>query len=164
MLFKVDLQVLVPCNGGADLRRRLAEFGLLVGKEAFLGAGGTFGSMQPLEATPQAGMAQGQIAAAVAGKLVNHVADLGYLLVDVPLPGIAEIRPREFCAGQDGRQGAYSERCGGVVGRNVVGRIGPLRIAHGSQGECRNGQYPAALQHMLHKTSLGDILSGLGLK
>ena len=39
LLCKVDLFVFVPSNGGADLSRILAELGLLIGKEAFLGAG-----------------------------------------------------------------------------------------------------------------------------
>ena len=36
---QIDLLVLMPGNGGANLRWRFAELCLLVGKEAFLGAG-----------------------------------------------------------------------------------------------------------------------------
>ena len=51
--------------------------------------------MVGLIATAQAGVAEGAIAAAVAGKLVEHAADLDRLLVGVDLPRITEVRPRQ---------------------------------------------------------------------
>ena len=95
-LFQIDLLVLVPGNGGADLRRLLAELGLLIGEEAFLGAGGALGPVQTFKTAAQAGVAQGPIAAAVAGKLVDHAADLSHLLINVLLPGISEVLPSSF--------------------------------------------------------------------
>ena len=72
----IDL-VLVARDAGADLRGRFAELGLLVCEEAFLGAGGALGAVQPFKATAQAGVAQGAVAAAVAGQLVGHAAHFG---------------------------------------------------------------------------------------
>lgn len=57
LFFKVDALVLVARDGGANLRGRFAELGLLVGEETFLGAGGALGSVQRLKAAAQAGMA-----------------------------------------------------------------------------------------------------------
>ncbi len=74
--FQVDLLVLVPGDGRANLRRLLAKLGLLVGEESFLGAGRALGSVQTLKAAAQAGVPKRAIAAAVAGQLVNHAADL----------------------------------------------------------------------------------------
>ena len=83
-------------------------------------------------------MAQGAVATAVAGKLVEHVADLDRLLVDVNLPGVAEVLAGQLRAGEDRRQGAHFERGGGVIGGNIVGRVGPLRIA--GRGDGKDGQ------------------------
>ncbi len=118
---------------------------LPVGEEGLLGAGGALGAVQPLIATAQAGVAQGAVAAAVAGKLVEHVAHLGRLLVDVHLPGIAEVLAGQLRARQDRRQCAHLERGGGVVGRHIVGRVRPLRIAGCCDGEDSQTENPAAL-------------------
>ena len=49
--------------------------------------------MQPFEATAQAGMAEGAVAAAIAGQLVDDAADLRDLLIDVQLPRIGKFSP-----------------------------------------------------------------------
>src|SRR5437899_702052 len=86
-LFQVDAFVFVPGDGGADLRRALAQLGLLIGEKAFLGAGGALRAVKRFEAAPQAGMTESAVATAIAGKLVNHAADFGGLFINVDLPG-----------------------------------------------------------------------------
>jgi len=49
LFIQINLLVLVPGYGSANLCGRLAELCLLVGEEPFLGAGGALGSVQPLK-------------------------------------------------------------------------------------------------------------------
>jgi hypothetical protein len=91
LLFEVDTLEFVALDGSADLGRRFAQFGLLVGEEAFFGAGGALRAVQALKAAAQAGMAKSTVAPAVAGELVEDVPDAGGLLVDVHLPGVLEV-------------------------------------------------------------------------
>lgn len=60
--------------------------------------------MQPLVTTAQAGVPKSAVATAVAWKLVEHVADLRRLLIDVHLPGIAEVFARQLRSRQKWRQ------------------------------------------------------------
>ena len=90
LLFEVDGLIFVTGNGGADFGWCSAKFGLLVNEEAFFGASRAFGAMQALKAASQAGMAEGAIAAAVAGQLIGDAADFRHLLVNMYLPGITE--------------------------------------------------------------------------
>ena len=53
-------------DAGPDLRGGLAQLSLLVSVEAFLGAGGTLRAVRRFIATPQAGVAERAIAAAIA--------------------------------------------------------------------------------------------------
>ena len=46
LFVEVDLLVFMPGDGGPNLRGRFAELGLLIGKEAFLRAGGALGPVQ----------------------------------------------------------------------------------------------------------------------
>jgi hypothetical protein len=57
LLLQVDGFVVVAGDAGANLSGRFPELRLLVGVEAFLGAGGALGAVQPLKATAQAGVA-----------------------------------------------------------------------------------------------------------
>ncbi len=123
LLFEVDALVLMAGDAGADLSGGLAGLGQAIGVEGFLSAGGALGSMQALVAATQAGVAQGAIAAAVAGQLIDDIANFDCLLIDVDLPGIAEVLTGEFGASEDGRQGADFERRGRVVSRNLVSRV-----------------------------------------
>ena len=109
-------------DGCADLGWGFAQPGLLVGVEAFLGAGGALGAVESLEAAAQAGVAESAVATAVAGKLVGHAGNFGHLLVDVDLPWVTEVFACKLAAGEDGWQGADFEWSRGVIGRNVVGR------------------------------------------
>jgi hypothetical protein len=127
---EVNRLVLAPRNGSSNLRRRFAQLGLLVSKQALFGAGGALGAVQAFKAAPQAGMTQSAVTAAVAGQLVENVAHLGCILVDVHLPGIAEVISSQFGAGKNWRQRRNLQRCGGMIGRNILGRIRPLGIAH----------------------------------
>ena len=145
-------------DAGANLCRGLAELGLRIGIERFLSAGGALGAVRILIATAQAGMAQGAVATAVSGKLVEDVADLDRLLVDMDLPGILEVLSSELAACQDGRQGAYFERGGGVIGGNIVCWIGPLRIAGRSDGKDGQTQEPATLDQVFHGKTLQLIV------
>src|ERR1035437_10339010 len=159
LLLQIDALVLVADNGGANLRGSLAQLGLLVSKEAFLGAVGTLRAVRGLIATVQAGVAQGAVATAIAGKLIDHAADLDRLLITVDLPWIAEVFAGEFLAGKNRRQGAHLERRGGMVGRNIVGRVRPLCIAGSGNGTDSQSENPAALHPVVrHKTPLAPIL------
>src|SRR5579863_1695384 len=120
LLFEVDAFIFVTANCLANLRGSLAQLCLLVGKEAFFGAGGTLRPVHRFKATTQAGMAQGAVATAVARQLINHAAHLGDLLINVDLPGITEIIPRELVSGNDGRKRSKFERGRGMVSRHIV--------------------------------------------
>ena len=76
------------------------------------------------------------------------------LLVDVLLPGIDEVFAGELGALEDGRQLGYLERSGDMIGGNVVGWVGPLRIA--GRGEDKDGEAhgPAAFDRILHGNTL----------
>ena len=86
-------------------------------------------------------MAQGAVAAAIARQLVNHAADLGRQLIGMHLPVVTEVGGRSAARRENRRQGVNVERRRGVIGGNVVGRVGPLRITGRSEGE--NGQSQA---------------------
>jgi len=145
LLLEVDAFVLVALDGGADLGRRLAQSGLLVGEKALFGAGGALGAVQAFEATAQTGMAQGPVTAAVARKLVEDIPNPGSFLVDVHLPGVLEVLTGEPRSGKDGRQGADLERRCRVIGRYLVRRVGPLRVACNGDGTNGDSQDPAEL-------------------
>ena len=49
-----------------------------------------------------------------------------------------------------------------MICRNIFSWIRPLRVADSRKREYSQGQDPATLQQVLHKTSLAVILSGLG--
>ena len=153
MLLEIDGFVVVPGDAGANLRGRLTLLCQAVGVERFLGTRGALGAVQTLVATAQAGVAKSPIAAAVAGKLVEDVADFARLLIDVHLPGITEILAGQLGAGEDGRQSAYLQGCGRVIGGNFVCRIGPLGIA--GEGDSKDGkkQAPTLLGARDHKTN-----------
>jgi hypothetical protein len=51
---------------------------------------------------------------------------------------------------ENGRQGMNIERRRRMVGRNIVGRIRPLRVAGGGKSEDRKGPEPAAFEEVLH--------------
>jgi hypothetical protein len=142
---EIDRFVLAALDAGADLSGRPALLRLLVRVEAFLGAGGARGSVQAFKATAQAGMAQGAVAAAVAGELVSDAAHLGDLLIYVALPGILKAGSGELGAMQDGRKRAHFQRRRGVIGGHVAGRVGELRVAGRSERGDGDGQGPAAL-------------------
>jgi hypothetical protein len=143
----------VPRNGFAYLRGRLAEFCLLVCEQAFFGAGGALGAMQALETTAQAGVAQGAVAAAVAGKLIDNAADFGHLLIDVLLPVVLEVVPGQLVSGKDGRQGADFEWRGRVIRGNIVSGIGKLRIAGRSEREDAQCQEQSPMGKLFHQGS-----------
>jgi len=92
LLFEIDGFEGVFFDGVADLGRSLSESSLLVGEDCFLGAGGALGAVQALKTAAQAGVSQGAVAPAIAGELIEHISDMGGLLIDVELPGILERR------------------------------------------------------------------------
>src|SRR5208283_4319151 len=151
LLFEVDLFVLVASDAGADLGGRPSGLGLEIGVEAFGGADVALGAVDGLVAAMQAGVAEGPVAAAVARQLINDARDLRRQLIGAHLPVVAEVRSLELRAVEDGRNGLDVERRGRVIGRNVFGRVRPLRIAGG--GECGDGQTkdPAAVDRVTHE-------------
>ena len=144
LLLEVDALEGMVFDGVADLCWGLAEPGLLIGVEGFLGAGGALGAVVALKAATQAGVSEGAIATAITGELVEHAADFGGLLVDVHLPWVAETLAGEPGAAEDGRQGADLERSGSVISRDLVGRVGPLGVAGSGEKDGGKGQDPAA--------------------
>jgi len=150
-LFEIDGFVFVSRDAGANLRGGPSLLRLLVGVEAFLSAGGALGGVRGFIATVQAGVAQGAIAAAIAWELVDDARDLGRELIGVHLPRVAEVRSRQLGAVENRRQGVDIERGGGVIGGNVVGGVGPLRVAGGSEREDCQRPGPTALEKVLHR-------------
>ena len=110
LLIEIDGLVVVARDAGANLRGCPASFGLVVGVEAFLGAGGALGAVQVFIATVQAGVAEGAIAAAVAGQLIDDAGNLRGQLVDANLPVVAEVRARQLRSVKNRRQCTYVER------------------------------------------------------
>ncbi len=106
LLLQINTLVFVADDGGANLRGSFAQLCQLVGEEVLLGAVGTLSRVRGLIATVQAGVAQGAVAAAVAGKLVDHTADLDCLLMAMHLPRVAEMLAGELFAEENRRQGA----------------------------------------------------------
>ena len=88
----------------------------------------------------------------------RHVAHLGRLLVDVDLPGIAEILAGELIARHNGRKRREFERSGGMVGGNIVGGVRPLRIA----GDGGSGRNTASIHRRLNCSSVHSLTSGNG--
>jgi hypothetical protein len=140
----------VARDGFPNLCWSLAKLGLLVSKEALFGAGGTLSAVQALKTTAQAGMAQGAVAAAIAGKLIGHAGDFGHLLVDMDLPGIAEVFAGELVTGKNRRESRDFERRGRMIGRNFVGRICKLGVAacgEREDAECNEATVHGELFH-----------------
>ena len=104
LLFQIDRLIRMGCNSGADLHGGLTEPGLLVGIDAFLGAGGALRSVEGFKAAAQAGVAEVAVAAAIAWELVNYVAYLSRILIDMDLPRIAEAVTGKPGSGDDWRQ------------------------------------------------------------
>ena len=123
LLLQVDALVLAAADSGTNLGRGLASPGLAVGDEDLFGASGALSAVQPLETTPETGVAQSPIAAAIAWKLKDHIPYLGCLLINVDLPGVAEVLTGELGTGKDRRQRAQFERSGLVICRNIVCRV-----------------------------------------
>ena len=96
MLLECDAFVVAVGDAGADFGGGLALPGHAISVDAFFGAGGALGAVQALKAAAQAGVAEGAIAAAVAGQLIKDVPDFCGLLVDMNLPGILEVRACEL--------------------------------------------------------------------
>jgi hypothetical protein len=145
LLLEIDVLVDVLGDTGADLGGSLAGLGHGVSIEGLLRAGGALGAVQTLITTAQAGVAESAVATAVAGELVNHVTYFGGLLIDVHLPGIAEVFTSKPGSGEDRRQRADLERSGGMIGRDLVCRVGPLRVADGGDGEDGETEDKAAI-------------------
>jgi hypothetical protein len=152
LLLEVDALVLMPRDSRANLLGRLSQLRLLVGVEAFLGAGRALGPVQRFEAAPQAGVAQGTVAAAVARELVDHTAHLGHLLIHVDLPGKAEILAGQLVSRHNRGQRGEFQRSRRMVGRhvNVIGGVGELGVAgHRGRGSDQSQNQPA-LDQVLH--------------
>ena len=109
-LAQVDGLVLMAGDAGANLRRRPAGLGFVIGVETFSGADVAFGGVRCLVATMQAGVSEGAIAAAVARELVDDAGDLRGQLIDANLPVIAEVRARQLSSVKNGRQCVNIER------------------------------------------------------
>ena len=107
MPLEINTLELVPVDCFANLGRGLSEFGLLIGEEPLFGAGRALGAVEPFKAAAEAGMAESAIAVAIARQLVEDVSDLRGLLVDMDLPGEAEVVSGEAGSGENRRQGAY---------------------------------------------------------
>src|SRR5580704_2738829 len=104
-------------------------------------------------------MAEGPVAAAVAGQLENNVADLRHLLVNVDLPREAEVFTAQLRTAHDRRQRGKFKGSRRMISRDIVGGVRPLGIA--GHGDCCNhqAQDPPALYGVLHsRVSLHSIV------
>ena len=140
----------VAGDADANLRRGPTSFGLEVGVEAFGSADVALGGMRVFVAAVQAGVTQRAVAAAVARKLIDHAGNLRGQLIGAHLPVIAEAGAGELGTVQDGRNGMNVEWRLGVIGRNVVGGVGPLRVASGGKSENGESQDPAMVKRGCH--------------
>ena len=109
---------------GANLGRGLALLRLLVGVDGFLHAGGAGRSVRSFKAAMQAVVSHHPVAMAVAGLLMQYGGNLCRHLVGGDLVGMGEVDAGKLISAKDGGRGLPGS--GGVVGRNVVGGVGPL--------------------------------------
>src|SRR6185312_3762696 len=123
---QIDRFEFLALDAGANLFGRPALLRFLERVGAFFRAGGTDGAVGAREATVQAGMAEGTVAAAITGKLIEDAGNLGGLVVDLNLPLLAEEGSGELRAGEDGRQRLSFGGRLAVEGRDVRLGIGPL--------------------------------------
>jgi len=63
---------------------------------------------------------------------------------------IAEVGSRELGAMKQRRDGLKIQRGRGVIGRNVVGRVRPLRVAGYGEGENGQSNGPTGCDRMSH--------------
>jgi len=150
LLFEVDAFVVVARDAYADLGGSLAGLGEPVRVESFFGACGALGAMQALITASQTCMAQRAITTAVTGELVERIADVGGLLVDMHLPRVAEIVACKLRPGENRRKSADLQWRSGMVGGDFVGGVGPLRVTCGGESENRKRQDPAVFHDVLH--------------
>ncbi len=105
---------------------------------SFLGANGARSGVQSFVATPQAGVSDLTVAAAVARQLIEHDPYFGRLLVGMDLPRIAEILTFQLSAGQNRRKRAHFNRGGrGCPHVECAANLGmtfnpPLKLPQGS--------------------------------
>ena len=144
-------------DAGANLRGRPGGLGFVVGVKAFLGAGRALGAVQVFIATVQAGVAEGAIAAAVAGQLIDDAGNLRGQLVDANLPVVAEVRARQLGAVKNRRQCTDVERRRRMVGGNIFRGIRKLRIACSSEREDCQGPNPAAFEDVRHRGASNSV-------
>ena len=138
-------------DAGANLRGRPAGLGFVVGVEAFLGAGGTLGSVRIFIATVQAGVAERAIAATVAGQLIDDAGNLCCQLINAGLPVVLEVRARQLRSVKNRRQCMDTERRRWMVSGNVFRGILPLRVAGRGEREDCQGPNPAAFEDVRHR-------------
>ena len=101
---QVDLLPVAAFNSGANLVRSPAFARHLIRVIAFFGAGSAFGAMQVFKTTAQTGMADGPVAATIAGQLIQDTGNLGSILIDLHLPGQLKIDAGQLFAVQNRRQ------------------------------------------------------------
>ena len=113
---------------------------------AFFGAGSAFGAMQVFKTTAQAGVADGPVAAAVAGQLIQDTGNLGRILIDLHLPGQLKIDAGQLLAVQNRWQLCVCWRWRRVECRKIDGRIGPFGMA-GNADKCDDKGQPNTATH-----------------
>ena len=103
--FEIDCLPVAALDAGADLGGRPTQFGLLVGVDRLLHAGGAGRAVGSFKAAMQTVMPQGSVAVAVAGLLVQDGGNRGGHLVGDDLILMGEIDSGELVAAEDWWQG-----------------------------------------------------------
>lgn len=115
---------------GANLCWGLTLLGLFIGIDRLLHAGRADCPMAAFEAAMQTVVSHRPVAMAIARLLVEYAGDLGCHFIGDHLVGVREVGAAELCAAQDRWQ--IFPGSSRVVGRHIVGGIGPLRGRHHS--------------------------------
>jgi len=145
---EINLLPMSAFDAGTNLTRRPSLARHLIRIKAFFSACAAFGAVQTLKATAQAVMAQCQVAAAIAGKLVENSWNFCGVLIDLYLPGQLKIGPGQLFAMKDGwqhgdRNGSASVECG-----NVDCRVCPLCMGNHTD-QCNGKSQPQTATHAI---------------
>ncbi len=123
---QIDAFIFLVQDTFPNLLYRLALFGHEVCIVPFFGAGAADCSMSTLKTTMQTGMPQRFVAAAKAGKLVQHFLHVCRIGVDLWLPGDCEVLRLDLLRRQERRQRGSCTWRSRVVRRNIIAWIRPL--------------------------------------
>ncbi len=155
---QVDLLPIAAFDAGADPCWSPAFARHLIGVIALFSAGPTFGAMQILETTAEAGVSDGPVAAAIAGQLIQDAGDLGCILVDLHLPRQLEVRSSQLFPAKNGRELGVCRRRSRVECRDVDCWIRPLGVSCNTNKCDDKGQPNTATHQSSSPESISKIV------